>query len=184
LEAFADVVNQHDGRLGEGLWGWKNPHAYLFLGFLAERLPGMRFVHLIRDGRDMALSPNQNQPTLYGPTLLSDCDLPPGPQRSALFWSEANCWALELGTSILGHRYLTIRFEDLIDHPEKTVEEIALFVGATPNQQQMDTAAATVVPPATRARYLELSPDRQLALAAACSPGLGTFGYDTGSSLP
>jgi len=43
-----------------------------FCGFLnlQAQLPTLRFIHLIRDGRDMAFSEIQNQLRLYGQYLL------------------------------------------------------------------------------------------------------------------
>jgi hypothetical protein len=38
-----------------GAWGWKAPRSICFLPFLYDELPGARFVHVIRDGRDLAL---------------------------------------------------------------------------------------------------------------------------------
>ena len=46
---------------GEKLWGWKAPRSIYLLPFLEAKLPALKFIHVLRDGRDMALSPNQNQ---------------------------------------------------------------------------------------------------------------------------
>ena len=37
-------------------WGWKEPRSVYLLPFLAAELPGLRFLHVVRDGRDMAFS--------------------------------------------------------------------------------------------------------------------------------
>src|SRR5207302_1402312 len=36
-------------------WGWKNPRSMWLIPFLADRFPEMKFVHVIRDARDMML---------------------------------------------------------------------------------------------------------------------------------
>src|SRR3954452_19316613 len=79
-----------------GPWGWKHTQSYLFLPFLARRLPGMRFVHVVRDGRDMALSDNRNQLRLYGEQALGR---PPAdsPLDAAAYWAWANMRANEHG---------------------------------------------------------------------------------------
>ena len=51
-------------------WGWKHPHSLLLLPLLVDAWPRLRFVHVVRDGRDMAFSANRNQLAggkLYGP---------------------------------------------------------------------------------------------------------------------
>ena len=59
-------------------WGVKNPRSLLMLPFWHERFPELRFLHVIRDGRDMAYSQAQNQVRRHGRALLgSDMELPP-----------------------------------------------------------------------------------------------------------
>jgi hypothetical protein len=47
-------------------WGWKQPRSTLLLPFLDRVLPNLRFMHLIRDGRDMAYSANRTVTELHG----------------------------------------------------------------------------------------------------------------------
>src|SRR5215467_6488793 len=69
---FVECLSRHRSTIPEGqrLWGWKEPRSILLLPFLDERLPGMRFIHVIRDGRDMAFSANQNQLRKHGDAVL------------------------------------------------------------------------------------------------------------------
>ena len=51
-------------------WGWKEPRSIYLLPLLDEELPGFRFLHLVRDGRDMAFSDNQVQLRKHGDAVL------------------------------------------------------------------------------------------------------------------
>ena len=42
-------------------WGWKEPRSVFLLPFFASYFSGLKFLHVVRDGRDMAYSANQNQ---------------------------------------------------------------------------------------------------------------------------
>ncbi|MDQ2935964.1 MAG: sulfotransferase [Acidobacteriota bacterium] len=42
-------------------WGWKEPRTIFLLAFFHKYFPNMKFLHVVRDGRDMACSANQNQ---------------------------------------------------------------------------------------------------------------------------
>ena len=42
-------------------WGWKEPRSIYLVPFLDAAMPSLRFLHFVRDGRDMAFSENQNQ---------------------------------------------------------------------------------------------------------------------------
>jgi hypothetical protein len=69
-------------------WAVKNPRLMLVLPFLWQEFPQLRFIHLVRDGRDMAFSRNQFQLKDFGNSVLdprlSDAPLP---VRSISFWS-------------------------------------------------------------------------------------------------
>jgi hypothetical protein len=54
-----DTIKKLDG------WGWKEPNTYIILEKLNEYYPNMKYIHLIRNGLDMAFSENQNQVKLW-----------------------------------------------------------------------------------------------------------------------
>ncbi len=53
-------------------WGWKNPRSMWLLPYLVKHFPGLRFIHLVRDGRDLALSGNQFLLGRHGHQILGD----------------------------------------------------------------------------------------------------------------
>jgi hypothetical protein len=113
-----EAVRRHLAPLGERStlpWGWKHPHSYLMLPFLNDRHQDLRFVHVVRDGRDMAFSSNQRQALHYGAVALGGgrASGAAAAVRSAAFWSWANALAAEDGRRHLGERYLCLRFEYL-----------------------------------------------------------------------
>tara|TARA_R110002110_G_scaffold414983_1_gene647355 strand:+ start:42451 stop:43368 length:918 start_codon:yes stop_codon:yes gene_type:complete len=85
---------------------------------LANRwLPTARFIHLVRDGRDVALS-HQNYP--YGFGNIVEC---------ARAWSNQVTLNLRMGAMIDSDRYLVLRYEDLILDTEKTLSRLCHFIG-------------------------------------------------------
>ena len=86
--------------------------------FLDAVMPSLRFLHFVRDGRDMAFSENQNQLVKHGGALLGDeLRKAKTPVRSIAVWSRVNAAAADYGESRLGERYLRVRFEDLCEQP-------------------------------------------------------------------
>src|SRR4051812_49065067 len=71
-EDFALTLEDHRGALEDqqAPWGWKAPRTILILPFVHELFAGMRAIHLVRDGRDMAYSRNQQQMRRHAPQLL------------------------------------------------------------------------------------------------------------------
>jgi hypothetical protein len=171
--AFAVAVSEHlAGRAAPHPWGWKSPPSYLLLPFLSARLADMRFVHVVRDGRDMALSPNQNQVKQYGDLALGPGDW--SRERSLRFWAWANVRAEIHGRDLLGSRYLRVRIEDLWADPHGECERLVAFTGADA-RASIVAAEDIVVQPASAGRWRRAAP--ALTTDPTCREALAHFAY-------
>lgn len=130
-------------------WGWKEPRSIFLLPFLHRHLPQLRFLHVVRDGRDMALSANQNQLRKHGDATPIPAGLPAA-ARSISLWSWVNLEARRYGEEHLGDRYLRIRFEDLCARPPDVVELVLGFFGLDGDPRAL---AAEVSPPPSLGRW-------------------------------
>jgi hypothetical protein len=100
-------------RQNRSRWGWKCPRNVVVLPVLAALVPDVVFVHLVRDGRDMLLSENQNQARrFFGVLIGGHYGVDPG-QASAATWAKINTEVARFGEAVLGPRYLRVRYEDL-----------------------------------------------------------------------
>ena len=108
-EDFALTLEDHRDALDDpqAMWGWKAPRTILILPFVHELFAGMRAIHLVRDGRDMAYSRNQQQMRRHAPLLLNnDHNEASEPVRSIAFWANVNLAAARYGERELGPNYL------------------------------------------------------------------------------
>jgi hypothetical protein len=95
-------------------FGDKTP-SYLDHMPLIERLmPEASFVHVIRDGRDVAVS---IRPLWFGPSSV----------REAAGWWRHGIERARAASAGL-QRYLELRFEDLVNDPEPTLRRVCAFV--------------------------------------------------------
>ena len=159
-------------------WGWKEPRALYLLPFLDEQLPSIRFLHVIRDGRDMAYSSNQVQLRKHGDVILPPGD-DPEPLRSIDLWSRANTGAADYGETRLGGRYLRLRFEDLCADPADGVAAVLRFFGLSGDAEEI--AADEVRRPATLGRWRRADPALTGALEDRAGDALRRFGYQSPS---
>ena len=94
-------------------WCEKTPMNVHFFGRLVEYFgPGMRFLNIVRDGRDVVTSHHPNDPTSY--------------------WVSPNRWVrdVQAGREVEDHaQCLTIKYEDLVKDPLDYLREICEFVG-------------------------------------------------------
>lgn len=85
LRGSADTLAEAAARPAHGRpWGWKEPNTHVVIERLWARLPRLRYVHVVRNGLDMAFSRNQNQLELWGPQAIGEG--PASPARSLRYW--------------------------------------------------------------------------------------------------
>lgn len=155
-------------------WGWKEPRSIYLLPFLDQEFPDLRFLHVVRDGRDMALSTNQQQLMKHGPAVLERRVSWRRPLRSIALWNRVNLMAADYGERALGARYLLVRFEDLCADPVRTIGRIYDFFGL---DAEAAAAAGEVKPPGGLGRWRERRKGSVEALERQGQPALGRFGY-------
>jgi len=174
LHDLRQVLAAHLADLDEPRrWGWKEPRSIFLLPFFARHLPSLRFLHVVRDGRDMALSANQNQLRAHGSAVgLRGRD---GPLASITLWSWLNRETARYGQEVLGDRYLRIRFEDLCENPPTVAGELLRFFGLPADP---GASLAEVTPPTTLGRWRAADPSLVLAMEEIAAPELAAFGYE------
>jgi hypothetical protein len=103
-------------RFGKARWGDKTPLYCMQMDTIRRVLPEARFVHLIRDGRDAALS-------------LRRMWFSPGHdiETQAAYWRSCVRAARRSGAG--RPDYLEVRYEDLVLHTRAELERICAFVG-------------------------------------------------------
>jgi sulfotransferase family protein len=169
------LLERHRAPADGGRWGWKEPRSIFLVSFLARALPGLRLVHVVRDGRDMAFSKNQNQPRKHADALLGPgSGEPDAPPRAIELWNAVNLEAADAGEAELGERYLRIRFEDLCSEPEPVIARVLDFL-----ELEGDAAmfAQEIEPPPTLGRWRESDPALVQELERIAGPALERFGY-------
>lgn len=157
-------------------WGWKEPRSIYLLPFFDEQMPTLRFLHFIRDGRDMAFSDNQQQLRKHGRTVFGG-KWPAwrAPLRSIELWNRVNLQAADFGERVLGDRYLRVRFEDLCNEPAETVARIFTFFGLEGDAEEV--AAREVKPPGSLGRWRNEGKRIVADMERRAGESLSRFGY-------
>ena len=116
LRAFFGLYAQTQG--GKPRWGDKTPEYVEFMRPISNALPEARFIHVIRDGRDVAMSRVRWRMKRAGKK--------PPMQRLAKRWVKAVTGARKQGAKL--PHYLEVRYEDLIGETEPTLRRICEFI--------------------------------------------------------
>ena len=157
-------------------WGWKEPRCIYLLPFFHERFPALRLLHVLRDGRDIAYSSNQNQLMRHGQTLLQPAEgLWPPPVRSAALWSRVNLLTADYGERHLASRYLRVRLEDLCADPVATTRRVLEFFDLRGDAAEIAQQEVTV--PDSLGRWRAHDAETLAALHRVAGVALARFGY-------
>ncbi len=156
-EAIAAVFEVYAERERKPRWGDKTPVYMQHLPLLERLFPDALWVHLVRDGRDAALS-FFSLPESFSEKTWA---LPRTAAQFAARWRTEVLAARRLGTHV-GGRYLELRYEDLVAEPERELRRVCEHASLAWEPQMLDYAGASDV----------ASLPGQASLAQSPTPGL------------
>lgn len=162
-------------------WGQKTPGYLDHLPVLAGLFPDAKFIHIIRDGRDVASSV---LPLSFGPNTI---------YMAARRWRQSVQRGLTFAKEF-PEKIHTMRYEDLIGDPEKHLHDICAFLGEEffpgmlefhkDGRQRLPQAAThtAIGKPVNKQRSgrwkKDLSPRQVRIFEAVAGPLLSELGYE------
>jgi hypothetical protein len=177
---YAAYAREH----GKARYADKTPQHVLHIELLARSFPGARFVHLVRDGRDVVPSLLENR---HGPRKFP---------AAVEYWRGRVLAGRRAGLVLGPDRYLEIRYEDLVADPEAGLAQLCGFLDLPYASEMLEypTRAGALVagtfdarphlgiaqPPTRNVRdWRTAMPDREVQLFEAwAGDALDTFGYE------
>jgi hypothetical protein len=114
---------------GKSSWGDKTPRYIENIPLLAELFPDARFIHIVRDGRNVALSYAHVD---FGPRTVA---------KAAQLWGRRVSAGIREGRALGPERYIEIRNEDLASDTEAEVNKVCSFLGIEADPAMFDEKA-------------------------------------------
>jgi hypothetical protein len=190
-EAIGTVYAVYAEERGKPRWGDKTPMYMQNLRLLERLFPDALYVHLIRDGRDAALSFLAMPRGIVTETWMH----PRTPADFACQWRTEVAAARRLGRRV-GPRYAEVRYEELVADPEAALRRICELAGleyepsmpdyagnvdvsAKPHQQRL------MQPPTKGVRdwRTQMSAQDTAAFEGIAGDLLRELGYETSSTV-
>ena len=116
------IMEEMARKQGVERWADTTPEHLLHLERIKETIPNALIVHIIRDGRDVALSTDK-----LGYIRRLPWDFRPSVMVAGLYWE----WMVNKGQEDglkLGRDYIEVHFEDLIERPRDTLTKLGNFI--------------------------------------------------------
>jgi hypothetical protein len=138
-QGFRLIYRFYAGVYDKCRYGDKTPNHVLKMLDLAFYFPESRFVHMIRDGRDVALA---LQDVPFGPDT---------PEGRAEYWATRVIAGRTAGQVLGTDRYLEVRYEELLGDPSAVLHRIVSFVDLPDSPAMLEYREAVL-------RQLRMSP--------------------------
>ncbi len=133
----------HVGSRAVGRWGWKLPETANVMPVISRLFPDAHYIHLVRDGRDVAFSPfvapkapfwrkiyfNSDTITSWrGLAMTQRAYRARGHLFNAARWVNSVTLGRAYG-AMMGERYLEISYEAVVANPDAALAQLAAFLG-------------------------------------------------------
>jgi hypothetical protein len=124
--AIERLYGEYARRAGKPRFADKTPRNVLHVDLLGGAFPGARFVHLVRDGRDVV-------PSLVGLDYFPDRFA-----EAVLYWQDRVRHGRRAGRRLGAGRYLEVRYEALVAEPEATLRTLCDFLDLAYDPAMLD----------------------------------------------
>jgi protein-tyrosine sulfotransferase len=143
----AAFLREHAAAEGKARWCDKTPRNVRNIPRILHAFPNARFIHVVRDGRDVACSLRRHpkETVRHGRVVPNTVDRPPA--------EGAKRWVADtsLGLAFKDHpRCFELRYERLVTEPEATLRELCAFIVEDFDPVMLDPSKA----PADDPRFL------------------------------
>ena len=195
LRLVRQAIEGHlERRPPEQRWGWKLCETVCILPVLAVLFPEAQFIHLIRDGRDVAFSPfvSPKDPFWRKVYFNTDCIdswqglamtqrayAARGPVFNAARWVNGVGLGRAYG-AMLGSRYREVRYEDLVSDLTGTLSPLLEWL----NVSRPPTARALPVHADSVGKWRRQPREAIDAVMAVLEPTLAALAYSDAAKVP
>lgn len=164
---FVDIVCGDAARLmGSVYWGDKTPAYLQEPEVIIDLFPDAKFLYIIRDGRDVALSLLEK---IWGPGNTYAC---------AEYWDRLNSPNTSLQKLQEEGKLFVLRYEDLLDDCSKLARKIYDFVGYEADDVLIEKHAANVIPGNYDKWRIKMSRNQVKVFESVAGETLERFGYE------
>lgn len=111
------IYEQYMLARGKKRWGCKSTFMIHYTDAVRRYHAAPRFIHLVRDGRDVSVSARESVFNHFHPHYVS------------LLWSRQQRLAIELGATLPPGQFLTVHYEKLVADPQREVRRLCDFIG-------------------------------------------------------
>lgn len=132
---ICNVMNRVAQQQGMRRWAVYDPDNVLYVSEIKKDIPDALFVHIVRDGRDIAVSLQKMGEFRPIPWNRKPASL----EATALYWK----WMVQHGRNhgrMFPSDYIEVRYEELVTSPQQALQKLSQFVGQELDYEQIQNS--------------------------------------------
>ena len=126
INIYFEVYEQYRLHAGKRRWACKSTFMIEHVGDLLRYRPGAKFIYMVRDGRDVAVSAKTSIFNRYHAYYVAD------------LWSREQRLGLAWLSQLPPERIMLMRYEDLLRDPAASTERLCDFLGERFEKRMLD----------------------------------------------
>lgn len=179
-DVITGLFEKNSAGEGKQRWGDKTPYYVLHIPKILEWWPNAQIIHLIRDGRDVALSilERSHDFGIYNFYIAAEQ------------WQKYAETGRKLGKDIPPEQYLELRYEEILEDQAAAIRRVCEFLDETYSEELLNFKKASIagktpflqkpIQKNNQAKWKSAMNWRQLCVfESVASNSLQSFGYDT-----
>lgn len=147
--SLSSCLNNRTGTIPP-LYGWKEPNTHVIVDRLYPLIPRLKYIHVIRNGLDMAFSGNQRQALLWGEWLVGFAMEHPTPSYLLKYWCAVHKRILQWAHT---DAFFLLNFDRLAQTPHLVLHELFDFIQLPVTDKHIDELSGLIIPSESIGRF-------------------------------
>ena len=120
------------------VWGWKEPNTQFYINYINNYFDGIKYIHVIRDGIEMAYSTNRQQLQNWGPRFGILEQTKPVEVHQLDYWIRSNEFAIQTGREKLKQNFYLLHYNKLSLEPKQEIIGLLEFLKLNIDHETFD----------------------------------------------
>ena len=153
LDVFKSLFSK---KISRDVWGWKEPNTQIYVREIFNLFPNLKYVHVLRNGLDMAFSNNKQQLNNWG--WKYQIHLTGNETKNEIAVKQLDYW-IESTKDVIANskgfenRFLMVKHSEFCNNPKKEIDKILEFCEISIPPSKLEELYKIARTPSTADRY-------------------------------
>jgi hypothetical protein len=137
------------------IWGWKEPNSMMYAKVILECYDNAKYIHVVRNGLDMAYSSNKRQLKNWGKYFDINEPDDTSPNNNLKYWVRSNSQVISQLEQIAPQRFRVVQFDSLCKDPYSVINNFLNFLGVEYCERDIEKLCKIPKVPKSLGRHMD-----------------------------